>query len=69
MQQVDTWDLVDIVPITVPGSVIPSNPLAVQLQAGPNGWSYDLFAAGIADPIDESAALYGERTSQFQELQ
>ena len=41
MQKVDTWDLIDIVPI-VQGSGVPGVPFLVQLGASVNGWYYDV---------------------------
>jgi hypothetical protein len=43
MQQVNSWNMLDIVPITVTSaSYVPTEPAIVQFQAGANGWEWSV---------------------------
>jgi len=49
MQQVDTWDLINVVPILLnnPGaSVTPSDPFILQAGFNANGWFYEVKQGG-----------------------
>jgi len=67
MQQVSTWDLVDIVPI-LGGTGNPNEPTIVQIGTGVNGWYYDCRQTGSLTPVSEAAFAYGAFTGQFDQL-
>ena len=66
MQQVSTWNLLDVVPITAGATYDPTLPALVQLAAGPNQWAVSVRQGGVE--IDLSTQLYGELSGQFSEL-
>jgi hypothetical protein len=49
MQQVDTWDLIDVVPIVLANqgvSPIPSDPFIMEAGFNANGWFYEVRQNG-----------------------
>jgi hypothetical protein len=55
MQQVNTWNLLDIIPITQdPTSGDSAQPANIQFAAGPNGWSWDYRQNGTTLSAEDS---------------
>jgi hypothetical protein len=41
MQQVNTWNLLDIVPVIADATTNIDEPSNIQIAAGPTGWNWD----------------------------
>jgi len=70
MQQVDSWDLVDVVPIVLNNqgvSVTPTDPFVLQAGFNANGWFYEVKQN--ASPTAFRESLWGFNTEQFSDLQ
>jgi hypothetical protein len=46
MQQVNTWNLLDIIPVIPDSNTLVDEPSNIQIAAGPNGWSWVQRQAG-----------------------
>jgi hypothetical protein len=70
MQQVDSWDLIDVVPILLNNqgvAVNPTDPFVLQAGFNANGWFYEVKQGGTPTAFRES--LWGFNTEQFADLQ
>jgi hypothetical protein len=69
MQQVDSWDLIDVVPIVLanPGTgSVPTEPYILQAGFNANGWFYEVKQSGT--PVSFRDAQWGFNTEQFADL-
>jgi hypothetical protein len=65
MQQVERYTLFDLVPVfAVSGDQ--EAPVTLQIEAGTNGWNYELLQGGAG--VGNRSALYGALTGQFAQL-
>jgi hypothetical protein len=61
MQQVNTWNLLDIVPVVVnSNSYVPNEPAVVNFTTGPNRWFLAVNQGG--SNLIATEAAYGEST-------
>jgi hypothetical protein len=66
MQQVSTWNLLDLFPIGASQTFTTSEPVLVEIFAGLNEWGYVLLQGG--NIIGSSNYPYGEIAGQYNEL-
>jgi hypothetical protein len=65
---VETWNLIDIVPVLAGGGTVPNldAPVVIQFATNPNSWSYSISQVGTT--LDVIGAQFGESTGQFADL-
>jgi hypothetical protein len=63
MQQVDTWNLLDLVPLSASQQFTTEQPVFIEVFAGVNGWGYNLTQGNSG--IGTNAVSYGDATGQF----